>query len=76
MNDSLAKYPLNQSGYILAIDKVISFEDYFEFGIYPGAQFEILHKAPFNGPISLKIDENILAIRKKEALLIKVTEKI
>ncbi len=41
-----------------------------EFGILPGVQFLVLNKAPFNGPIFIQIDNNRIALRRKEAAFI------
>ncbi|WP_066759041.1 FeoA family protein [Crocinitomix algicola] len=41
-----------------------------EFGVIPGAQFAILNKAPFKGPIFIEIDNNRIALRRKEAAFI------
>lgn len=41
-----------------------------EFGILPGVEVSILNKAPFNGPIFIQIDNNRIALRKKEAAFI------
>lgn len=41
-----------------------------EFGILPGVQFSIINKAPFNGPIFIQIDNNRIALRRKEAAFI------
>jgi ferrous iron transport protein A len=43
-----------------------------EFGILPGAFFSIINKAPFNGPIFIQIDNNRIALRRKEAAFIMV----
>lgn len=41
-----------------------------EFGILPGVPFSIINKAPFNGPIFIQIDNNRIALRRKEAAFI------
>lgn len=41
-----------------------------EFGILPGVVFSIINKAPFNGPIFIQIDNNRIALRRKEAAFI------
>jgi len=33
----------------------------------PGANFKILNIAPFNGPISILIEDTRIALRRKEA---------
>jgi len=62
---------------------VIDFESlalpakFYELGFFPGSIIEVKYKAPFNGPICLKIIENdtLIAIRKSEARLI-ITKEI
>lgn len=39
----------------------------YEFGVLPGHTIELVGKAPFNGPYYLKVDDNLIAIRKAEA---------
>ncbi len=39
----------------------------FEFGLLPDARFEVVNVAPFNGPISILIDDTRIALRHKEA---------
>jgi ferrous iron transport protein A len=39
----------------------------FEFGVLPGAVIEVLGQAPFNGPIYIKVEDNLIAVRKREA---------
>ncbi|MBD3638910.1 MAG: ferrous iron transport protein A [Crocinitomicaceae bacterium] len=39
----------------------------FEFGILPGASFTLIGKAPFNGPVYIKVDDSLIALRKSEA---------
>ncbi|MCB9225267.1 MAG: FeoA family protein [Crocinitomicaceae bacterium] len=39
----------------------------YEFGILPGHTIELVECAPFNGPYYLKVDNNLIAIRKEEA---------
>lgn len=41
-----------------------------EFGILPGTKFSILNKAPFYGPIFILIENNRIALRRKEAAFI------
>ncbi|MDG1915871.1 MAG: FeoA family protein [Crocinitomix sp.] len=41
-----------------------------EFGILPGTTFSILNKAPFHGPIFILIENNRIALRRKEAAFI------
>ncbi|NOQ74161.1 MAG: ferrous iron transport protein A [Crocinitomix sp.] len=41
-----------------------------EFGLLPGTKISILNKAPFEGPIFILVDNNRIALRKKEAAFI------
>ncbi|KGE12963.1 FeoA family protein [Sphingobacterium deserti] len=47
---------------------------FFEMGLLPGCMVEVMHKAPFNGPIGLHLlsTNNLIAIRKSEAVHILV----
>lgn len=39
----------------------------FEFGIVPGAKLTLIRKAPFNGPVYIKVEDNLIALRRSEA---------
>lgn len=45
---------------------------FYELGFAPGSTIKIKHKAPFDGPICVNIqqDDSLIAIRKSEAALI------
>ena len=43
-----------------------------ELGIIDGKEISIIIKAPFFGPIAIKVDESILSIRKEDAENIEV----
>lgn len=43
-----------------------------ELGIIDGKEISIIIKAPFSGPIAIKVDESILSIRKEDAENIEV----
>ena len=43
-----------------------------ELGIINGKEISIIIKAPFSGPIAIKVDESVLSIRKEEAENIEV----
>ncbi len=67
MNCKLSNIKTNQSG---TIDTVIDnplISKLFEFGLLPGTPFEVLNIAPFNGPISILIEDTRIALRRKEA---------
>lgn len=38
-----------------------------EFGVLPGKQLEVLNKAPFGGPIYIRIENDAISLRKAEA---------
>jgi Fe2+ transport system protein FeoA len=42
----------------------------FEFGLLPGVCIEIINRAPFDGPISILVDDSIIALREDEAYFI------
>ncbi len=44
-------------------------------GILPGFSVEILHKAPFEGPIKIKVDSNVREITPKLASMIYATRR-
>ena len=44
-------------------------------GLLPGTQFEVLHVAPFNGPMQLKVDNEYRIIGHNLAELIRVRER-
>jgi Fe2+ transport system protein FeoA len=39
----------------------------FEMGIFPGAKFTIIRKAPLRGPIYLQVETSLIALRRFEA---------
>lgn len=39
----------------------------FEFGVVPGAKLTLIRKAPFNGPVYIKVENNLIALRRSEA---------
>ncbi|MFT7614640.1 MAG: ferrous iron transport protein A [Parvicellaceae bacterium] len=39
----------------------------FEFGILPGVKFSVVSIAPYKGPICIQVDDDLIALRKKEA---------
>ena len=43
-----------------------------ELGIVDGKEISIIIRAPFSGPIAIKVDESILSIRKEDAENIEV----
>ena len=43
-----------------------------ELGLLPGSSVRLVSKTPFGGPIQIKLNHSYLAIRKEDAILIKV----
>ena len=68
----LADLNINSSAIIQSIEESGVELKLFEFGILPGRKITIAHKAPFGGPIYIKVDDNLISLRKKEALTINV----
>ena len=44
----------------------------YEFGIVPGATVYVIKAAPFKGPLYVKVEDSLLAIRRSEAAFILV----
>ena len=66
----LSECKLNQTGVVKEVmDNHIS-TMLAEFGIIPGVEFTVLSRAPFNGPIFIRVDHNRIALRRKEAAFI------
>lgn len=42
---------------------------FYEMGLLPGVHVQMKHKAPFSGPVCIRVDSNdyFLALRKSEA---------
>jgi len=58
---------INTKGTIKTIEDNPLITEMFEFGLLPGTSITIINKAPFEGPISVLVDDSILALREKEA---------
>jgi Fe2+ transport system protein FeoA len=43
-----------------------------EFGLYIGKIGKMMHKAPFNGPIAIEFNKQLLSMRKVDASKIEV----
>ncbi len=43
-----------------------------EFGLYIGKIGKMMHKAPFNGPIAIEFNKQLLSLRKDDAAKIEV----
>ncbi len=70
MGLKLSEYKINKVGTIIEVLESKISSKLVEFGILPGAHFKILSKAPFKGPIFIQVDNNRIAIRRKEAAFI------
>lgn len=55
------------SGTIIQILENAFSGNLFEFGIVPGAKLTLIRKAPFNGPVYIKVDDSLIALRRSEA---------
>lgn len=44
-----------------------------ELGFYPGRELTLLNIAPFGGPLAFSLGNSIIALRREEAKLIKVS---
>ncbi len=67
-----ARLSLQQSAIIESIGESDISINFLELGILPGKEIKLLKKAPFGGPMAFIIDENIIALRQHEALMIKL----
>jgi Fe2+ transport system protein FeoA len=72
LNCKLTDIKTNQSGTINEVIDNPLITKLFEFGLLPGANFTVLNIAPFNGPISILIEDTRIALRRKEAQFILV----
>ena len=70
MNCKLTDIKTNQSGVINDVIDNPLISKLFEFGLLPGASFKVLNISPFNGPISILIEDTRIALRQKEAQFI------
>lgn len=70
MGLKLSEFNINQMGTVIEVIETKISNKLFEFGVLPGTSFQILSKAPFKGPIFIQVDNNRIAIRRKEAAFI------
>ena len=68
----LTDIKINQIGVINEVLDNPLITKLFEFGLLPGAKFRVVNIAPFNGPISILVDDSRVALRQKEAEFILV----
>ena len=59
---------------IIEIKKINFFSNYYYLKhiLLPGSSVRLVSKTPFGGPIQIKLNHSYLAIRKEDAILIKV----
>lgn len=69
---SLDKIKIGEQVTVTAFKSLELPAKFYELGFFPGSIVEVKYKAPFSGPICLKIIDNdtLIAIRKSEAKLI------
>jgi ferrous iron transport protein A len=60
---------------IKSIEELDFFLNLLELGINPGKEIELIHSAPFKGPMAFSVSGNIIALRKEEAAAITVEQK-
>lgn len=65
-----AQLSLQQLATIESIQESDISINFLELGILPGKEIRLLKKAPLGGPMAFEIEENIIALRKQEAVLI------
>ncbi|MCH6232892.1 FeoA family protein [Cognataquiflexum rubidum] len=65
-----AELSLQQSSIIESIRESDISINFLELGILPGKEIKLLKKAPFGGPMAFLIEENIIALRQQEAIMI------
>ncbi|MBL4706668.1 MAG: ferrous iron transport protein A [Flavobacteriales bacterium] len=63
----LSELHINANGTITDILDNPVINKLFEFGILPGVQFSIVSIAPYKGPICIKVDDELIALRNQEA---------
>ncbi|HIP36714.1 MAG TPA: ferrous iron transport protein A [Crocinitomix sp.] len=67
MKTRLTDIKINTGAIIKTIEDNTLITKMFEFGLLPGTKITIINKAPFDGPISVLVDDSIIALREKEA---------
>jgi ferrous iron transport protein A len=65
-----AQLSLQQLATIESIQESDISINFLELGILPGKEIKLLKKAPFGGPMAFLIEENIIALRQQEAIMI------
>jgi ferrous iron transport protein A len=67
-----SEIPSNQKFTILSVEDSPLQVQLYELGIRPGKSIQLLHKAPFSGPLAFEIDASQICIRIQDAKLIQV----
>ncbi|WP_068596434.1 ferrous iron transport protein A [Vaginella massiliensis] len=77
MKKSLTDLLIGQKGKIAIDEHAQVPSKYIELGLTPGTVVELKSKAPFGGPIGIKLNENkvLIAIRRQDAKTVMI-EKI
>lgn len=69
---TLAEVPKETKAKIVAVlDSEVELK-LVEFGLLPGSEFEVINRAPLGGPIYIRIGQNAISLRKREAKTITV----
>jgi len=76
MDISLDRIGLGFSAEISSIDESSITTKLVELGFMNGERVEVLFKAPFGDPIAVEINGSVLSLRKEEAALIHLKERI
>ncbi len=76
MEMSLDRMGLGLCAEIVSIDESSITPKLVELGFMSGEHVEVLFKAPFGDPIAVEINGSVLSLRKEEAALIHIKERI
>ncbi len=70
---ALTRWVPGQHGQVVHIDRADAFGDRLaELGLTPGAPVAVLRKAPFGGPMLLRVRQFVLSLRMDEAAAVLV----
>ena len=65
----------NECGKVISIDNNKSSKlRLAEMGIMPGVDIRMIKKAPFGGPVNIKINNYYISLRKEDAVLIEIRD--
>lgn len=76
MEMSLDTLRLGMRAEIISIDDSLITPKLVELGFMNGECVEVIFKAPFGDPIAVEINGSVLSLRKEEASLIHLKERI